>query len=265
MAALRRVESVNRNSTRNSVQLSSGDRIVRSAYDPSGLAISEKMRSNIRSMGQAKRNINDGISLLQVAEGSLSIMGDIGGRLRELAMQASTDTIGDSERQMADVEFQNLKEEISRLAKSTKFNGNHILNSNGSVYDLQVGINNNPEHDRLVYDMNKALNTVSNIGIDGNNIKTKYSARNSLKPLSDILNNVSTARAQLGSVSNRMDAMMQNLDHYHENLSRSKSVIRDTDVALASSDKAKLEIQRNASIAMLGQANHRPEKILSLL
>lgn len=132
-------------------KLSSGSRIVRAADDAAGLAISEKMRAKIRSTGQAERNANDGISLIQTAEGGLTEINNILIRLRELGMQSASDTVGDQERQFTNLEYQNLKKEIERISQVTEFNGKKLLNGNGDKYDVQIGTNNDDFQDRISY------------------------------------------------------------------------------------------------------------------
>ena len=265
MTALRELGRTTRDIEKSQMSLSSGDRISRAAYDPAGLAISEKMKSKIRGNGQLKRNVNDGISLLQVAEGSLGVIGDLTIRLRELAMQAASDTIANTERVMADSEFQQLKIEISRLAKSTTFNGNHVLKDSGSVYDIQVGLNNIPGLDQITYNMQKALGPVNNIRSSSINIRNKNEAQGSLSKLDRIMEKVNEGRSNLGSVGNRMKSVMQNLLSSNENLTQSNSKIRDTEIASESTNKAILDIRNNATTALLAQANSRPDAILKLI
>ena len=246
-------------------KLSSGDRIVKSAVDPSGLAISETMRSKIRSNYQAERNSNDSISLIQVAEGSLEVMQQMGSRLRELAMQAANDTLGPQERVVIDSEFQQLKNEVERITASTSFNGNHIIKDKGSVYDLQVGITGVASESRLQYDMSKLMDAQSNFGIKHIDLKTKISAQDSLSKIDKMMTDIGASRAQLGSMGNRIQAVMQNLLTSRENTSASNSKIRDADIAKEVALKMKTEIAQGASLAMLKMSNDRPSAILKLV
>ncbi|MCK6595533.1 MAG: flagellin FliC [Bacteriovoracaceae bacterium] len=250
--------------SRENVRLSSGDRITSAAYDPSGLAISEKLRAKSRSLYQAERNSNDAISLLQVAEGSLGVMADMSQRLRELAMQASTDTVSDMDRSIIDKEFQSLKNEIKRLTESTKFNGNHIINDKGSVYDLQIGIGGDAFNDRLRYDMKRVMDSSNNFGIGNVDLRSKDSAQNSLKAISSMMSQISSSRAELGAMSNRMTSVIQNLQMSKEGTAATNSKIRDTDVAKESAEKMKTQIAANATSAMLANANSTPSVILKL-
>ena len=246
------------------MKLSSGDRIVRSSVDPAGLAISETMRSKIRSNYQAERNSNDSVSLLQVAEGSLGVMQQMGTRLRELAMQAANDTLGSEERGVIDSEFQQLKSEIERVTTSTSFNGNHIIKEN-SVYDLQVGINGSDKNDRIRYDMSKVLDSTGNFGIKHIDLKTKESAQSSLGKIDKMMTDIGSSRAQLGSMGNRINSVMQNLLVSRENLSESNSKIRDTDIAKEMAIKLKTQIGQGASVEMLRRSNEAPSSILKLV
>ena len=246
-------------------KLSSGDRIVRSAIDPAGLAISETMRAKIRSNYQAERNSNDSISLLQVAEGSLGVMQSMGIRLRELAVQAANDTLGSSERSVIDAEFQQLKNEVERVTASTSFNGNNIIKGKESVYDLQVGINGLASDDRIRYDMGKILDSSSNFGIKHVNLKTKEGAQGSLGSIDKMMSDIGASRAQLGSMSNRIGSVMNNLMVSRENISASNSKIRDTDIAKEVALKMKGQIAQSASLAMLKNSNEQPNVILKLV
>lgn len=246
-------------------KLSSGDRIVKSAVDPSGLAISETMRSKIRSNYQAERNSNDSISLIQVAEGSLEVMQQMGSRLRELAMQAANDTLGQQERIVIDSEFQQLKNEVERITVSTSFNGNNIIKDKGSVYDLQVGITGVASESRLQYDMSKLMDSQSNFGIRHIDLKSKLSAQESLTKIDKMMTDIGASRAQLGSMGNRIQAVMQNLLTSRENTSASNSKIRDADIAKEVAIKMKTDIAQGASLAMLKMSNERPGAILKLV
>lgn len=266
MAAMRYVKNHTDAQAIEDSKLSSGDRIVSSAVDPAGLAISETMRSKIRSNYQAERNSNDSISLVQVAEGSLGVMQAMGARLRELAVQAASDVLGDGERHVINTEFQHLKEEIERLTLSTTFNGNHIIKGEASVYDLQVGINGLSEkNDRIRYDMSKVLDSKNNFGIKNVNLQTKISAQESLGAIDKMMKDVGASRAELGSLGNRINSVMQNLVVSRENLSASDSKIRDTDFAKETGEKIKSQIAQGAGLEMLKMANTNPSTILKLI
>lgn len=265
MTAQRYVQQHTEELATEDMKLSSGDRIVRSAVDPAGLAISETMRAKIRSNYQAERNSNDSISLMQVAEGSLGVMQGMGIRLRELAMQAANDTLGSAERSVIDAEFQQLKNEVERVTASTSFNGNNIIKGKESVYDLQVGINGLASDDRIRYDMSKILDASSNFGIRHVNLKTKEGAQSSLGAIDKMMSDIGSSRAQLGSMSNRIGSVMNNLLVSRENISDSNSKIRDTDIAKEVAIKMKGQIAQSASLAMLKNSNEQPNIILKLV
>ncbi len=247
-------------------KLSSGDRIVRAALDPSGLAISETMKAKLRSNYQAERNSNDSISLLQVAEGSLSTMQQVGSRLRELAMQAANDTVGDAERSVVDAEFQQLKQEVKRITASTSFNGNHIIRGGKeNTYDLQVGVNGVAELDRIQYDMSKVMDVQSNFGIANVDLRTKEGAQKSLGAIDNMMSQIGASRAQLGSVGNRIESVIQNLQVSRESIASSNSKIRDADIAKEMGLKLKAQVAQGASLSMLKIANDSPESILKLV
>lgn len=258
MVAQRRLGDVTRHQSQERTKLSSGSRIYEAAFDPSGLAIATGMKARSVSNMQAQRNVNDGVSLLQVAEGTLGVMHGIASRLRELAMQAANDTVGDNERAVANKEFQQLTQEVKRLTSSTKFNGNHIINGQGSTYELQIGIHNDPQANRLKYDLEKVLASKNNFGLNGVNILSKDGARNSFGKIDSMINEISSSRAKLGGAMNRMESALQNLQIGRENLEASKSKITDSDVAEKTTNIAKDEIVKNATLSLLSQANSRP-------
>lgn len=265
MTAQRYVRSHTEEQALEDSKLSSGDRIVSSAVDPAGLAISEVMRSKIRSNYQAERNSNDSISLMQVAEGSIGTMQQMGSRLRELAMQAATDTLGESERSVIDSEFQQLKQEIERLTVSTMFNGNHVIKSDSSKYDLQIGVNGLESQDRIRYDMGKVMDSSNNFGIGNVSLRTKYGAQESLSKIDRMMSDMSSSRAELGSMGSRITSVIQNLQVSRENLSASNSKIRDADIAKEAGLKLKAQVAQGAALAMLKISNDSPGAILKLV
>lgn len=265
LLAQRRLGQVVNRQEEENIKLSSGDRIYRAAFDPAGLAISEGMRARTVSNQQAQRNVNDGISLLQVAEGTLSVLHDIGGRLKELAMQAANDTVGPHERMIANKEFSNLKQEIQRLTSSTKYNGNHVINGKGSVYDIQIGIGNNSKEDRISYDLQSVLASSNNFGLNNVDITTKEGARTSFSSIDKMIGEVSSSRAKLGSAMNRMDSALHSLQIHDENTQASRSKIRDADIAAEASNRAKDDIIKSATLDMLKLVNKSPERVAKLL
>ncbi len=246
-------------------KLSSGTRIVRASDDAAGLAISEKLRAEVRSVNQANRNANDGISLIQVSEGALNESSSILIRLRELAMQSSTDTLGDQERGFVDKEYQNLKLEIQRISQSTSFNGKKLLNGEGSSYDFQVGIHNDNFQDRISYNAAMTNSSVDALGMAEESVATKEGAQASLAKTDLALSKISGQRAELGAIQNRLVSTSQNLQVMGENLNAANSRIRDTDYAEATAQNTKLNILTNAGTAVLAQANMQGANASKLL
>lgn len=246
-------------------KLSSGERITRAGDDAAGLAISENLRADIRGMSQAKRNANDAVSLIQTAEGGLSEISNLVIRLRELAVQTASDTIGDTERQFSDIEFQQLKEEIDRVARSMDFNGIKLLDGTGGMLEFQVGINNDPVLDRLRYDGTAADATLASLGLSAESVSTKQGSQVTLKKLDDALVQINGVRANLGAMQNRLSSTVNNLGISEENLSAAKSRIRDVDVASETAEMTKNNILVQAGAAVLGQANQYPNVALKLI
>lgn len=264
--AAQRSLGVNKFNTDNNLRkLASGERITRSSDDAAGLAISEKLKGHIRGMRQAKRNADDGISLIQTAEGGLSEISSIIVRLRELAVQAASDTVGDTERGFSDIEFQQLKDEINRISKGLEFNGRKLLDGTGGIVDVQVGIHNDPFQDRITYDSTSTDSTLESLAIMGETISHKEGAQLSLAKLDQALTRVSGVRANLGALQNRLQSTVNNLAIADENLSAANSRIRDVDVAAETAELAKNNILNQASVSVLAQANNAPQFALKLL
>jgi len=246
-------------------KLASGSRINRAGDDAAGLAISEKLRAHIRSMQQATRNANDGISMIQVAEGAMNEISNIMIRTRELSIQAASDTVGDTERGFIDKEVQHLKSELERIAVSTEFNGMHLLNGEGNNLDFQVGINNNPEEDRLSYSTQDYKTTLETLGMGDVSTATKEGAQNNLGVIDAAINKLNENRSGLGALQNRLQSTVNNQLITTENLSAANSRIRDTDVAEESTNIAKQNILMQSNVSMLAQANTQAGLALRLL
>lgn len=246
-------------------KLSSGSRINSAGADAAGLAISEKLKGSIRSLTQAKRNANDGISLVQTAEGSLNEMSNIMIRLRELSVQAASDTIGTEERSYTNLEFQSLIQEVDRIAKVTNFNGTNLLDGNREPLEFQVGINNHPVNDRLVYDRSRQNASSESLGLLGLEIATKESAQDNLSVLDKAISSINGQRADLGALQNRLGSTIRNLSIQNENLSAANSRIRDADFAEVSSELVKQGILNQAGVSVLSQANSSQMGALKLI
>ncbi|MGZ6358769.1 MAG: flagellin N-terminal helical domain-containing protein [Bdellovibrionota bacterium] len=246
-------------------KLSSGARITKSGDDAACLAISEKLKGSIRSMQQANRNANDGISLIQTAEGGINEVSNILLRLRELSVQAASDTVGDVERGFTDKEFQNLKSEIDRISNVTKFNGTSLLNGSGKTLDFQVGIENSPENDRLQYATQATDVTLGHLGLSSTGTASKESAQENLGKIDMAIQAVNENRAGLGALQNRLSSTVNNLSISTENLAAANSRIRDTDMAAETSELTKQSILSQAGTAVLSQANSSQNLALKLL
>ncbi len=246
-------------------QLASGSRITKSADDAAGLAISENLKSQIRSYGQANRNANDGISLIQTAEGGMSEISNILTRMRELGIQAASDTISDKERIMVDKEVQQLKAESQRIAMTTTFGTQKLIDGSGDTFDFQVGIYNDEFNDRISFASSGVNVQSGELGIDDFDFTSKAGAQSALETLDEAQSTVNGHRATLGALQNRLQSTIDNTNTMHENLSAANSRIRDTDVALASSEMTRNNILLQASTATLAQANQVPGLALKLI
>lgn len=246
-------------------RLSSGFRINQASDDAAGLAISENLRAQIRGLRQANRNTNDGVSLVQVAEGGLNEVSNMLIRLRELGVQAASDTIGDTERKFLDVEYQQLKSEIQRITEATTFNNRDLLNGTGGVLDIQVGVHNDAFKDRISFNASAANASLESLGLTAEGLATKEGAQMSLDVVDRAMVSVNAIRANFGALQNRLQSTIQNLAIADENLSAANSRIRDTDVAAETAELTRNQILMQAGISVLGQANSMQQMALKLL
>ena len=247
--------------------LASGNRISSAADDAAGLSISTHLNANARSLDQAVRNSQDGISLVQVAEGGMNSTGDILTRLRELAIQGSSDTIGNSERSMLNREVFQLRDEIDRISNSTEYNGRKILSGNFPQPNLEVQVGIHPGHDENTLDLNRSFMNTSlyQLGLASIDFSTKEKSRDHIEVIDKAISMVSRNRANLGALMNRFQSAISNGQNYSENLKNSKSRILDTDMALETSENTKNKILSEASISVISQANQNPSLALRLL
>jgi flagellin len=247
-------------------RLSSGSRINHAGDDAAGLAISESMRAQLRGLGQAERNAQDGISLVQVAESAMAEVSNILVRMRELGVQAASDTVGQQERAYLDVEFRQLLEEIDRIANSTEYNRVPLLNGNAATFEIQVGTRNNPTIDRIrLFDAASADIGVVALGLNLTSVSDKPAAQNSLASIDSALTSVTSIRAEFGAMQNRLQSVINNIMISRENLSAANSRIRDADIAEETSELTKNQILMQSGIAVLGQANTTLKTALNLL
>ena len=246
-------------------QLSSGSRINKAADDAAGLAISENLKSQIRSLSQASRNSNDGISMVQTAEGGLSEISNILTRMRELGVQSSSDTVGDVERGFLDKEVQQLKAEAQRITQTTKFGTTKLLDGSGDKFDFQVGIGNDDDADRISFNAGETNATIGSLGIDGFDFSSKGGAQSALADIDKAQSQVNGYRANLGALQNRLQSTVDNLGVQHENISAANSRIRDTDIAAATAESARNQVLLQSNTSVLGQANMQPQMALKLI
>ena len=246
-------------------QLSSGNRINKSADDAAGLAISENLKSQLRSGFQATRNANDAISMIQTGEGGLGEISNIIVRLRELAIQGGSDTVSETERGFLNNEVQQLKSEMDRIAKVTTWGTTKLLDGNSPTFDFQVGLFADPEDNTITWEPSDTNVTLGGLGLDGLDYAEKTGAQEALADLDSAQSRLNSARATLGALQNRMTSTVDNLLNQYENLSAANSRIRDTDVAMASSDMVKNNILLQAGTATLAQANSMNSLALKLI
>lgn len=256
---------VSRETEESYAKLSSGQRITKAADDAAGLAISEKLKAEIRSSHQAGRNANDGISLVQIAEGGLSESSSILTRMRELAMQSANDTLTDSDRSNAEMEYQSLKVELDRISRATEFNGRKILDGSGPKLDFQVGVGSHSSDDIISLNAKNINSGSTALGISGVTISSKTSAQDSLSKLDSAINKINLQRSQLGSVQNRLNTSANNLSIYTENMSSANGRIRDVDYADETAKQARNSIIASAGTAVQVQANSLGQPALKLL
>ena len=248
-----------------SEKLASGSRINKSADDAAGLAISENLGGQIRSFSQAGRNAQDGISFIQVAEGGMAEIGNMIQRLREISVQASSDTIGDKERGFLDREAQQLKLEMERIAQSTAYNGTQLLSGKGTKLDFQIGVRNDEFLDRISYDPGQTNVTVDALGLSDIDLKDKGNAQVGLENLDNALSVLNSNRSNLGALQNRLTSTIANTEVAVENFSAAKSRIRDTDFASVTADLTRDMVKTQASTSILAQANQSTQMALKLV
>jgi flagellin len=263
--AQRNLRGTNHDMRKAMERLSSGSRINRAGDDAAGLAISENLKAQTRGFNMAMRNAEDGISLVQVAEGGLNETSSILARLRELGIQAASDTIGPAERGFLNVEYQSLLQEIERISQATEFNNTKLLNGTGQVFDIQVGIRNTPGVDLNAFDGTQANATVEGLGLFEMTVDDKLKAQESLARIDTAIQRVASVRADFGALQNRLQTTINNLGVSVENLSAANSRIRDADMASETAEMTRNNIMLNAGISVLGQANQSNQMVLKLL
>jgi flagellin len=260
----RNVTNTGMEASKSYARLSSGNRITKSGDDAAGLSISNKLEASVRGLRMAQRNANDGISFVQTAEGGINEVSNILIRLRELSVQAASDTIGDAERGFLDKEVQSLKGEVDRIAQVTNFNGRNLLNGEGEQLTFQVGTEAG-EMNRITFDPQKTKVTSEALKVNEVSLASKEGALNALGNLDEAIKLVNENRSELGAMQNRLQSTSQTLGISVENLSDARSRIMDTDIAAETSTLAKNQILQTAGISVLAQANSAPQAALKLL
>jgi flagellin len=244
-------------------RLATGLRVATAADDAAGLAISERLRSQIRSLDQAKRNANDGISLVQTAEGALNETSTILTRLRELSVQAANGSVSSQDKNTLNEEFRSLVAEIDRIGRSTEFNGIKLLDGSSSSVSFQVGFGVSTSIDQLSVSLSAALSTT--LSLNSLDIGASGNTSTAISSIDTAINTISSLRGRLGAVQNRLNSTISNLGVTVENLSAAESRVRDVDVAFETSQLTRNSILQQASIAILAQTNAGPQSALSLL
>lgn len=262
--AAQRVLSKQQKRAEHSAQaLASGSRIVNAADDAAGLAISENFKGQLKGIAQARNNANNAISFSQVGEGGLSEVSNILIRLRELGVQAASDTVSDTERGFLNNEAQQLIQEADRIAKTTTFGNTKLLDGSGGKLEFHVGAYGGEEN-IIAFDFD-ADATTSSLGISGIAVDDKSGARDTLESVDKAIQKVGALRANFGAMQSRLESTVSNLDVSYENLSAANSRIRDTDVAKETAEMASASILQNTAVSVLAQANQLPNVALKLV
>ncbi|MHC5064467.1 MAG: flagellin N-terminal helical domain-containing protein [Planctomycetota bacterium] len=259
----RNLSQVNGRLEGNFRRLATGLRISTAADDAAGLAISERMKAQIRSASQNKRNANDGISFVQTAEGALNEVSNILVRLRELAIQSANGTFGAADQDTLQQEFASLVSEIDRIGDSTEFNGVNLFDGSASTVTFQVGTGVTAGVDTI--DVTVASVSDTTLGLDTLDIGSAGDTNAAITAVDTAINSVSSIRGRLGAVQNRLNSTINNIDNKIENISAANSRIRDVDVAFETAELTRNSILQQASISILAQANAAPQSALQLL
>ena len=262
LSAQRNLQAVTTRLEGNYQRLASGMRIASAADDPAGLGISERMRAKLKSLGQASRNGQDGVSLVQTAEGALSEVTSNLARMRELAIQSANGTLNSGDRQALDAEFQALIEEVDRVAAQTDFNGISLLDGSNTTITIQIGSEASETIDISLSDM---TGSALGLGAGGFDLSSVTNATASLSIIDTAIDSVTSFRGDLGAVQNRMDSAIRSLANAEQNLAAAESRIRDVDIAKETADLTRNSILQQAAVSVLSQANTQPQIALSLL
>lgn len=264
LSVQKNLKQVEQKSSDSYQKLASGKRITKAADDAAGLAISSRMEAEVRGNRMAQRNAGSGISMVQIAEGGLAETSNIMTRMRELSVQAASDTVGDKERGFLDLEYNQLVQEVDRISKTTKFGSTELLSGEGETMDFHVGAYAG-EDNKISFDSSQANATADNLGIAGSSIGTKDDANSNLEMLDDAIDQVSGFRANFGAIQSRLQTTVANLDTSIVNTEAAKSQIQDVDVASESAKLASNSVLKQAAVSTLAQANSLPQSALRLI
>ena len=264
LAVQKNLKKIDAKASESFQKLSSGKRITKSADDAAGLAIANKMDAEIRGSRMAQRNANGGISIVQIAEGGLNETSNIMTRLRELSVQAASDTVGDKERGFLNLEYNQLVEEVDRISKTTKFGDIELLSGEGDRMDFHVGAYAD-ENNKISFDATETNATADSLGIAGTGIATKDDAATNLQVIDDAITQVSGFRANFGALQSRLQSTVANLDTSIVNSEAAKSQIEDVDIAAESAKLASNNVIKQAATSTLAQANGLPASALRLI
>jgi flagellin len=245
-------------------RVASGSRIVRASDDAAGIAISEQINATLRGTVQNIKNAQSGFQMMQTADGALEEVSNILIRMKELAVQASSDTYGDRERSFLNDEYQELKSEMERMAHAVEYNGRPLMNGEGDIVQIQVGPENQDYKDRIAMRTDFDIRP-SALGVEDFNVLTTEAARSTLEPLNDSLGVVAKLRGAIGASEARLESTMKSLGVFQENLTGAFSEIRDADIAHETAQLARFQIMTQAGVSILAQANNNQALALKLL
>lgn len=263
LSAQRALGLTQKNTERALQELATGSRFSSAGADAAGYAIAENMRSQIQGYKAARYNADNAVSFVSLAEGALQEQNNILVRLRELAVQSASDTFSDKERKMLDSEYQGLIQEFDRIAKSTKFGSQPLLDGSVKEYEFQVGINKGS--DNIIKYRSDSDSTISNLDLDGSNVSDKDDSRDSLESIDQALYKLNTARAGLGAIQSRMEISVNHIDSQVQNLSEAHSKLADANVAEAVANARKGQILQQYQAAALASANESQSYLVRLI
>lgn len=263
ISAQRSLDAQHKRQQHASQALSSGQRIVRASDDPAGLAISENLKAEIRSNGQARSNAFNAISTAQVGEGALAEVANLVTRLRELAVQSASDTVGEKERSYLQQEAKSISQEVDRIAKTTKFGNKNLLDGSNPEFDFHVGSGSGKEN-IISHKVEGSIST-SDLDLDSADVSSKSEAVSLISKTDKAFDQISKMRSGFGSLQSRLESAVNTLDVKNENLTAAKSRISDADMAKEASELASANVLQNAAASVLTQANSQPNLAMKLL